>query len=66
MTGPPTVDIHVDNRLTRTSCPLSPVFQHFSRKYQHPPTNIFDMAPHTPGVLRFEKLSKTSNPAKGY
>ena len=23
MTGPPTVDIHVDNRLTRTSCPLS-------------------------------------------
>ena len=24
MTGPPTVDIHVDNRLTRTSCPLSP------------------------------------------
>ena len=25
MTGPPTVDIHVDNRLTRTSCPLSPL-----------------------------------------
>ncbi len=24
MTGPPTVDIHVDCRLTRTSCPLSP------------------------------------------
>ena len=42
-----------------------PVFQHFSGKYQHPPTNIFDMAPHTPGVLRFGKLSKTSSPA-GY
>ena len=65
MTGPPTVDIHVDNRLTRTSCPLSPAFQHFSRKYQHPPTNIFDMAPHTPGVLRFGKLSKPVAPA-GY
>ena len=35
-----------------------PAFQHFSRKYQHPPTNIFDMAPHIPGVLHFGKLSK--------
>ena len=26
--------------LTRTSCPLSPDIQHFSRKCQHPPTNI--------------------------
>ena len=34
------------------------VVQHFSRKYQHPPTNIFDMAPHIPGVLHFGKLSK--------
>ena len=66
MTGPPTVDIHVDNRLTRTSGPLSPAFQHFSRKYQHPPTNIFDMAPHTPGVLRFGKLSKKPVAPAGY
>ncbi len=42
-----------------------PAFQHFSRKYQHPPTNIFDMAPHTPGVLRFGKFKKTVAPA-GY
>ena len=62
MTGPPTVDIHVDNRLTRTSCPLSPCLSDFSRKYQHPPTNIFDMAPHTPGVLRFGKFKKNSSP----
>ena len=40
MTGPPTDAIHGVNRLMRTSCPLSPVFQHFSRKYQHPPTDI--------------------------
>ena len=43
-----------------------PVFQHFSRKYQHPPTNIFDMAPHTPGVLRFGKLSKKPVAPAGY
>ena len=42
-----------------------PAFQHFSRKYQHPPTNIFDMAPHTPGVLRFESFQKPVAPA-GY
>ena len=43
-----------------------PAFQHFSRKYQHPPTNIFDMAPHTPGVLRFGKLSKKPVAPAGY
>jgi hypothetical protein len=37
-----------------------------SRKYQHPPTNIFDMAPHTPGVLRFGKLSKKPVAPAGY
>ena len=62
MTGPPTVDIHVDNRLTRHRVRFPLPFQHFSRKYQHPPTNIFDMAPHTPGVLRFESFQKTSSP----
>ena len=56
MTGSPTRAVHGANRLTRTSCPLSPGFQHFSRKYQHPTTNIFDMASHTPGVLRFENF----------
>uniref|UniRef100_UPI003AB49B69 hypothetical protein n=1 Tax=Waltera sp. TaxID=2815806 RepID=UPI003AB49B69 len=39
---------------------------HFSRKYQHPPTNIFDMAPHTPEVLRFGKLSKKPVAPAGY
>ncbi|WP_418630818.1 hypothetical protein, partial [Waltera sp.] len=43
-----------------------PAFQHFSRKYQHPPTNIFDMAPHTPEVLRFGKLSKKPVAPAGY
>ena len=38
MTGPPADAIH--GFWTRTSCPLSPDIQHFSRKCQHPPTNI--------------------------
>ena len=37
MTGPPTVDIHVDNRLTRTSCPLSPCLSALFEKISPPP-----------------------------
>ena len=36
MTEPPTVDIHVDNRLTRTSCPLSPCFSALFKKISTP------------------------------
>ena len=39
-TGTAPVAIHGNVRLSRTSCSLHPVFQHFSRKYQHPPTDI--------------------------
>ena len=36
MTGSPTVDIHVDNRLTRTSCPLSPCLSALFKKISTP------------------------------
>ena len=39
-TGTAPVAIHGNIRLSWTSCSLHPVFQHFSRKYQHPPTDI--------------------------
>ena len=39
-TGTAPVAIHGNVRLSRTSCSLHPVYQHFSRKYQHPPTDI--------------------------
>ena len=36
MTEPPTVDIHVDCRLTRTSCPLSPCLSALFKKISTP------------------------------
>ena len=48
---------HVDNRGNADIVPF-PCAQHFSRKYQHPPTNIFDMAAYCRGVLRFEAFEK--------
>ena len=42
-TGTAPVAIHGNIRMPWTSCSLHPVFQHFSRKCHHLPTNIFGM-----------------------
>ena len=65
MTGPPTVDIHGDNRLTagHRVRNFPPAFQHFSENI-----NILRQTSSTwhriltPGVLRFGKLSKRKHP----
>ena len=53
-------------RLSRTSCSLHPVFQHFSRKYHHLPTNILGRTFRPPWAFCIlESFKKTVAPA-GY
>ena len=66
-TGTAPVAIHGNIRLSRTSCSLHPVFQHFSRKYHHLPTNIFGRTFRPPWAFCVLKIPwKTSKPNSCY
>ena len=62
MTGSPTRAIHGADRLTRTSCPLSPCLSTLFEKISPPPDkHLRKDIPSTVGILCFEKLSKNSS-----
>ena len=66
-TGTAPVAIHGNVRLSRTSCSLHPVFQHFSRKYHHLPTNIFGRTFRSPWALCVLKIPwKNTKPISCY
>ena len=66
-TGTAPVAIHGNIRLSRTSCSLHPVFQHFSRKYHHLPTNIFGRTFRSPWAFCVLKIPwKNTKPISCY
>ena len=67
MTGAPTRAIHGADRLTRTSCPLSPCLSTLFEKISPPPDkHLRKDIPSTVGVLCFENPMKASKPNSCY